>query len=123
MMGIGHEVTGVSNEVSEIAVGAGWACALKRSGEVWCWGDNSYRIVTTGRQLEYKVGDGVVDYLEPTPLRNEPAGTDNVRIMANSSSACVIKKNGTVWCWGHRDQGKDKPDWYPITQDPLLPCP
>ncbi len=69
------------------------ACALRRTGTIWCWGLN------TAGQL----GIGTFNNSEsPIAVRdrdNAPV-TDARAIAVDGARTCAIRSGGTVWCWG-----------------------
>ncbi len=74
-------------DVIQIASGKRHSCALKNSGEVFCWGDN----------LNYQLGSLGNDSSIP---RQVPNLTNVIAIAAGGQHTCALKKNGTVQCWG-----------------------
>lgn len=67
------------------------ACALMTTGKVKCWGGNYYGTV----------GDGTYNYYYNTIKPVEAKGiTDAVSLRVSDYHNCVIRKDGTVWCWG-----------------------
>jgi alpha-tubulin suppressor-like RCC1 family protein len=81
---------GLDGSVDKIAAspGLGSICALK-SGEVYCWGYNNYGTV----------GDGsTTNRSQPTKIT--ALGSDNSELKVSGQHACVIKSEGTVYCWG-----------------------
>ncbi len=91
-------VVGIDNAV---AVSAGWAhaCALLADGTVQCWGANG-----DGANVYGSLGDGSSDVRRSTPA--PVVGLDSaVAISAGGWTACAIRADGTVWCWGYGEQG------------------
>lgn len=70
------------------------ACALRRGGEVLCWGGNAFG----------QLGDGT------TTDRPHPAvvpGLDPVaRIATGSKHTCVVTVAGALRCWGSNADGQ-----------------
>jgi alpha-tubulin suppressor-like RCC1 family protein len=86
---------GLGSGVAEIAVGTNHVCARKTDGTLWCWGDN------TGGQL----GDGTfMEHLSPVQVT--ALGTDVAHVEAGGFHTCVIKTDGSTWCWGYNDYGQ-----------------
>lgn len=88
-------VAGLSSGVASISVGGESTCALTEAGSVTCWGNND-----TGQ-----LGDGT------TTSRSTPVQviglTSSVTAIANgSSSACALRDEGTVSCWGFNGAGQ-----------------
>jgi alpha-tubulin suppressor-like RCC1 family protein len=83
--------------VTALAAGSGHTCALT-SGNLKCWGDNSYG----------EIGTGVFSpttYATPqfVNLTNAPAF---VAIAAASRESCLVFSGGAVYCWGANDSGQ-----------------
>ena len=69
------------------------ACAVGRSGQVYCWGENSYGQLGDGSTRSSSI---------PIPIRSERR-FDSVSIGING--ACGLTVNGEVLCWGRNDLG------------------
>lgn len=85
-------IDGVTNAV-EIAVGAGHACARRRGGAVFCWGDNGVG----------QLGDGSLASSE-TAVRVDGL-EDAIQISTMAAHTCAVRKNGKVVCWGNNQFG------------------
>lgn len=85
-------IAGVKNAV-EIAVGAGHACARRRGGAVFCWGDNGVGQLGDG-SLASSASAVRVDGLE-----------DAIQISTMAAHTCAVRKNGKVVCWGVNELG------------------
>lgn len=78
--------------VLEVSVGVGTSCAVDRDRRVWCWGDNSRRLL--GRT------DVTLDFRPRViPSLGEVSSIDVGAV------ACAVKLDGSVWCWGPRHGG------------------
>lgn len=80
---------------TKIAHGGQFGCGIKSDGTLWCWGSE-----TNGR-----LGNGSTSSTQAAPVQ-VGAGTDWVDISAAGTSACGIKTDGTLWCWGADTNGK-----------------
>ncbi|MGH7327705.1 MAG: RCC1 domain-containing protein [Polyangiaceae bacterium] len=85
-------------DVVQIAAGKDHTCALRSTGEVFCWGDNSLG------QLGNSASAG-----SPTPLK--VANLVAIRaIAAGNNHTCALDGNdtsgGKVYCWGSDSQGQ-----------------
>lgn len=77
-----------------VVVGAEHYCALTQDSSIRCWGSN----------LQGQLGLGTaqtINYL-PTPIL-VPPGTAWKDLAAADNTTCAIKDDGTLWCWGTRD--------------------
>ena len=91
-------VPGLDN-VKEVHAGGTHACALRNDGSVWCWGANDLGQLGIGATDT----SGTPRPTPPTPVSNM---TDAVALTVGDSHSCVIRKDGTVWCWGANDRGQ-----------------
>ncbi|HEY2899879.1 MAG TPA: HYR domain-containing protein [Polyangia bacterium] len=83
-------VPGLSDGVS-VAAGQDHTCAIRRTGEVACWGHNSWG----------ELGDGTTnDSAVPVLVSGL---SDAVGIGAGGEQTCAVRANGQVVCWGRGD--------------------
>ena len=83
------------DDAVELSVGAIAACARQRSGSVVCWGQK-----TLGQ-----FAAGAHDSTSPVQVTGLVVGSV-ARIVTNSDSACAIRRDGTVLCWGNNECGE-----------------
>jgi alpha-tubulin suppressor-like RCC1 family protein len=84
---------------TQIAIGAGHACALRPDRSVWCWGNDWKPWATqTPGLLATTIASAV-------PKRI-PGLTDVAEIRAAEMHTCARKMDGTLWCWGHNESGQ-----------------
>jgi alpha-tubulin suppressor-like RCC1 family protein len=84
---------------TQIAVGAGHACALRPDGNVWCWGSDW----KPWAQKNPGVLNPIIASLAPKRV----AGlTDVAEVRAAELHTCARKLDGTLWCWGHNEAGQ-----------------
>lgn len=82
------------NEVSTVAAGGIFGCALHSSGTVACWGPG----------VEGELGDGM---RTNTTIPQTVSGiSDAVAIAAGYGFACALHRGGTVDCWGDTQNGE-----------------
>src|SRR5262249_27752128 len=67
-------------------------CALRQSGEVYCWGSNGAGLL----------GDGPDAAAEPLALQPVPVAalSNVVQIAVGAQEACAVRGDGSVVCWG-----------------------
>jgi len=80
-------VPGIADAV-QVAAGDGVSCAVRATGEVFCWGDNG----------EGQLGNGETS----GPARATVAGLDASQVACGDHFACALDTTGSVWCWGRR---------------------
>lgn len=80
--------------VIKVASGSEHSCALLSSGQVACWGKNSYG----------QLGDGTnINRLRPVPVSGISAATD---VAVGGSHSCAILSDGSAKCWGYNGYGQ-----------------
>lgn len=81
-------------EVTALASGDQFHCALRGGGTVQCWGRNSYGQLGTG---VVAIGFG------PTRV-----GTDNTwrKVVTGDETTCALTTAGLLSCWGRNDDGQ-----------------
>jgi alpha-tubulin suppressor-like RCC1 family protein len=82
----------VITDAIDVASSYQTACALRRNGEVLCWGRND--------QGQLGIGEVGGSRDTPTPV---VVLTDAVGIAVGPSHACAVRRDGHVWCWGDND--------------------
>ncbi len=85
-------VNGLAN-CNEISAGKLHTCALKKGGEVWCWGVNHYGEVGTGNRDVQPL---------PVKVKNLPEAT---AVDVGATFSCAILKIGRIMCWGKNEAG------------------
>lgn len=88
------EPLGLSHDVTNVALGFGFGCALQRSGLVTCWGENTFGQVGR-RASEVPVRPSVISALDG--VQSIAVGQDHV---------CAVLRDGTVRCWGNNETGQ-----------------
>lgn len=89
--------------VDKISAGGLYTCALKNDDTVWCTGYNGYGHLglgdTTQRTSPTQVTavTNVISLSTSTALNTSAAYVDHT---------CVVKSDGTVWCWGRGANGE-----------------
>jgi cysteine-rich repeat protein len=90
----------VGTKATQLALGHYSTCALYDSGDVLCWGDNSFGGLGQGNTM--RIGDDELpSVLQPILL---PAAA--VQIAAGDSHACALLDSGEVLCWGLNSFGQ-----------------
>jgi len=96
----GQQRTGVRRVINlsdaiDLASGDDFSCAVRKSGEVLCWGRNDVG----------QLGDASSDPSRamPGPISNVE---DAIAIAAEAGHACIVRSTGAVLCWGVNDKGQ-----------------
>src|SRR6478609_482221 len=79
--------------VVQLSAGEAFACALRESGNVWCWGNNSFGQAS----LDASDAGGTLVFARPVEGVDEA-----VKIASATEHSCAILADSTVTCWGHR---------------------
>ena len=82
----------LGNEVMQAAMGELHACARKRDGSLWCWGENGAGQLGLGSH---------VDQLGPARVIGDVA-----TFALGQSHTCAVKTDGSAWCWGSNASGQ-----------------
>jgi alpha-tubulin suppressor-like RCC1 family protein len=95
-------VSGLGNDVTQVAAGEMHSCAVKKTGEVYCWGFSYTGAVGNGQS---KMNTGFASYMVPTstlqPTRVQGlTGIKITQIAAAKNSSCALSATGDVYCWG-----------------------
>ena len=86
------DVPGVTDAIG-LAAGGSAACAVRRTGRVACWGDNSYGTLGDGTRL-------------PSTRAVAVEGlTDARQVAVGAAHACAVRASGKAVCWGRGDEG------------------
>lgn len=109
----------VARDVRHASVGWDHVCAIKVDGAVWCAPYDPWNLPESDELRPRHPTDGLLTKPRPAlevdaRLTNEFApwrgtmlslGTDNEAIASSGDSACVLKQDGWVWCWGTDEAG------------------
>lgn len=90
-------IPGLIDIASIAAGGERFACAVKKDGSAYCWGNNGYG----------QLGDGTfTTRANPVQVFGLGPGT-TASISVGSQHACALKTDGSVVCWGSNDSSLD----------------
>ncbi|MBI5566377.1 MAG: RCC1 repeat-containing protein [Chloroflexi bacterium] len=89
------DVSGLTSDVTAIAVGSTHTCALMTIGGMKCWGSNSFG----------QLGDGTTtDRYTPTDVSGLTSGV--TAITTGDSHTCAVTPGGAAKCWGGNTSGQ-----------------
>ncbi|NMC54434.1 MAG: hypothetical protein GYA48_12445 [Chloroflexi bacterium] len=102
-------VAGLTN-VASVAAGGSFSLALKQDGTVWAWGKNEI--------YQLRQGSNVVEYAaEPLIV---PGLSEVIALCASDNFSLALKKDGSVWAWGHNPMGALGNDKTPTSNVPYM---
>ena len=88
--GTAQFVSGLSNGVASIGLGAGHACAILAAGSIKCWGWNS----------SGQLGNGASGANQPLPVDVAGLGGIATALALGDGHTCALMSDKTVKCWG-----------------------
>ena len=92
-------VTPFSGVVS-ISVGTDFSCAVRNDGTVWCWGSNDAGQLGVATP---PLANGTRIALNPVRL---PTLSNATTVASGWAHSCLLRSDGTVWCWGSNGAGQ-----------------
>ena len=99
------DVAGLTSGVNAVTTSRGWdvgspevahSCALLMTGQVRCWGDNSFG----------QLGTGTAGGFSTTPSAPVALPSPAMAVSAGWGHTCALLVDGTVWCWGYNGEGQ-----------------
>ncbi|MCA9652009.1 MAG: hypothetical protein KC501_18985 [Myxococcales bacterium] len=84
----------------QIAAGLDHACALRDTGEVYCWGNNN------AGQLGYGNVTDIGDDEDPAVAGPVSLGAPATAVVAGGSFSCALLDTGELRCWGEGVSGR-----------------
>jgi alpha-tubulin suppressor-like RCC1 family protein len=85
-------VVGLS-DVVRVAAGSDFSCALRKGGDVVCWGEDR----------DGQLGDGGSEaQARPVAVQIGPVAD----LSLGAAHACAALRDGTMWCWGYNEAGQ-----------------
>ena len=125
-----REVDGLDGVVA-ISPGGRHSCVLKRDGTVWCWGRDEHGETGIPPENAERCFDGtfrdsrgalIERYYACTEQPRQVRGLNEVaELYAVGDRTCVLKRDGTVWCWGQNDFGFLGDGLPPTERCPITP--
>ena len=81
---------------TSVAAGNSLTCAILDSGQIYCWGLNSYG----------QFGDGTTTSSSIPISTNLPSGRTAKTLQLGSSNTCAILDDDSLYCWGSNTHGQ-----------------
>ena len=75
--------------IEDVFINQGTMMVMLSDGTIWCWGDNSYNLISGKKGYDYYTSAKQLE-LNFTPQS----------IAMSSSEACSLDNDGQLWCWG-----------------------
>jgi len=85
-----------SASFTQIDLGKAHSCATNYSGELFCWGRNSFG----------QLGDGTINNRMMPTMANLPTGFSVMSVSAGGDHSCVVFNGSQPACWGRNAQGQ-----------------
>ena len=93
-------ITGIAEEVKQLAPGRDHACALTVTGKVYCMGFNGYGQLGRNSLASDVNATAIVD------VNNVFTGQVITSISSNEYYTCALTSTGTIGCWGINTYGQ-----------------
>jgi alpha-tubulin suppressor-like RCC1 family protein len=91
-------VDGACDDAIEVSAGPAYTCAIRASGSVWCWGDNSWGNLGIGPVASTSVPQKV-------DLPKAALAITTGKVDARTHT-CALLEGGAVACWGANGNGQ-----------------
>lgn len=88
-------VISLGEKVKDVETGAYHTCAILESGNVKCWGRNSFGTLGLAR------ADNIGDNEKPVDIPNVNIGASVKQLAAGLEHTCALLESGDVKCWGN----------------------
>jgi alpha-tubulin suppressor-like RCC1 family protein len=90
------EVVGGRTDWAGVVASGGHTCAVRRTGRLFCWGDDSVG----------QLGDGGTNTPQPQPVEVAGGRTDWATVTAGDGHTCARRITSRLFCWGRDDHGQ-----------------
>lgn len=91
-----QEVSGQTGDWVTVSAGLSFACALKTTGHLFCWGVDSFG----------QLGDGGTGVDQPSPVEVMGGSARWTSVTTGDRHTCATKTNGRAFCWGSNLRGQ-----------------
>lgn len=88
----------VSGSWSSVGISGSNTCGIRTDDTLWCWGPNASGQLGTGTT---RASTSPVQVGQDRDWRQVSLRGDN-----GTTSACAVRVDGTLWCWGANDSGQ-----------------
>lgn len=90
------EVAGGSSDWTDVSAGGDRTCAVKDTGQLFCWGRDDYG----------SLGNGLPHANQAVPVPVAGGATNWADVTVGDQGACALKTTGRLFCWGRDDFGQ-----------------
>ena len=87
----------------------GTSCAVRESGEVWCWGSGQAGLLGSETLIDFRATPGPVAGL-----------SDVTHVAAGFNHACALRQGGRASCWGDNSDLQLGGDAIQTSAEPIL---
>jgi len=94
-----NHTTGLT--LTKISTANHYACSIASNGIVYCWGNNRVSAANDGTIGQGYLGIANYTSAAAVPVINLPGGATFTDVRTGLSGACVLRDNGSVYCWGN----------------------
>jgi alpha-tubulin suppressor-like RCC1 family protein len=88
--------SGVGRSFTQIAMGAGTACGIRKDNTLWCWGENGAG----------QLGNGTFGNVNTPTQVNQSAMGSVKQVDIAEEHVCAVNTLNKVWCWGYQNNGR-----------------
>ena len=99
-----------SSDWRQVSAGNGHTCGIRRSGRLYCWGNDTFGELGNGGDAENT----------STPTQVAGNATNWTSVDAGGAHTCALRTTGRLYCWG-RDTFGQLGDGAPIDDDQTTP--
>jgi hypothetical protein len=99
-------------------------CAILDEGELVCWGDTQQGTIVAPDTMTACSEGNFSCTPHPTPVLNSPGGDavlDAKSVRMAEYHSCILRTDGTVWCWGTYGFGTGIAGWEDPNEDMFHP--
>jgi alpha-tubulin suppressor-like RCC1 family protein len=89
-------VEGTPGPWRDVSAGGAHTCAVRSTGELFCWGDNTFG----------QLGTGDIEPSSTPVLVDDGSHGAWVAVRSGGAFTCARKGNGELWCWGQNASGE-----------------
>ena len=97
---------GEGRTAKRVAAGQHHTCAILDNNDLVCWGDNEFYPLGIDLDLNNRAIGDASNEMGSNLVATHLVSQDAIDMGAGSNFTCVIRKNGSLYCWGENDYGQ-----------------